>query len=195
MNIINNSSITINNKKYKYKIFDTMGLIDLIRHNKKFIEALENAIKLYRESPNFNISDLVKEWIYYRPDDVTTYFIVYKKDVIVSTMRFYYNLDKKSAYFNMVYTNPDYRGQKICQSNIAHMINLTKKYIKKYELEVDINLGDYIGYYETENRVRYYSVSNDGRVVSDNKHTYGGYKPFYRTIMASYVTNDEFKGL
>jgi hypothetical protein len=63
------------------------------------------------------------------------------------------------------------------------------------ELEVDINLGDYIGYYETENRVRYYSVSNDGRVVSDNKHTYGGYKPFYRTITASYVTNDEFRGL
>lgn len=63
------------------------------------------------------------------------------------------------------------------------------------ELEVDINIGDYIGYYETEDRVRYYTVVNDGRVVSDNKHTYGGYKPFYRTIVASYVTNDEFRGL
>ena len=138
MNIVNNGSMTYNNKKYKYKIFDTLGLVDLIRHNKKFTESLENAIKLYRESPNFHISNLVKEWIYYRPDDTTTYFIVYKKDVIISTMRFYYNLDKKSGYFNLVYTNPDYRGQKICQTNIEHIINLTNKYMKKYELEVDV---------------------------------------------------------
>ena len=42
------------------------------------------------------------------------------------------------------------------------------------ELEIEVEYGDYIGYYETENRVRYYVVNNDGRVVSDNKHTYGG---------------------
>jgi len=53
------------------------------------------------------------------------------------------------------------------------------------ELGVDISYGDYIGYYETEDRVRYYVVNNDGRVVSDNKHNYGGYKPYYRTIMGS----------
>jgi hypothetical protein len=63
------------------------------------------------------------------------------------------------------------------------------------DLDIEINYGDYIGYYETEDRVRYYSVNNDGRVVSDNKHTYAGYKPFYRTIMASYVTDNEFRGL
>jgi len=63
------------------------------------------------------------------------------------------------------------------------------------ELEIDINYGDYIGYYETESRVRYYVVNDDGRVVSDNKHTYAGYKPFYRTINASPVTNNEFRGL
>ncbi len=62
-------------------------------------------------------------------------------------------------------------------------------------LGVDINLGDYIGYYETETLVRYYTVNNDGRVVSDNKHTYAGYKPFYRTISASPVGPNEFKGL
>lgn len=62
-------------------------------------------------------------------------------------------------------------------------------------LGVDISYGDYIGYYETESRVRYYVVNNDGRVVSDNKHTYAGFKPFYRTIMASPVGPNEFKGL
>ena len=63
------------------------------------------------------------------------------------------------------------------------------------DLEIDISFGDYIGYYETENRVRYYTVNNDGRVTSDNKHTYAGYLPFYRTIIASPVTNNEFRGL
>jgi len=63
------------------------------------------------------------------------------------------------------------------------------------DLEVDINFGDYIGYYESETVVRYYTVNNDGRVVSDNKHTYAGYKPFYRTISASPVGPNEFRGL
>jgi len=63
------------------------------------------------------------------------------------------------------------------------------------ELGIDIEYGDYIGYYETETRVRYYVVNNDGRVTSDNKHTIGGYKSFYRTIIASPVSADEFKGL
>ena len=62
-------------------------------------------------------------------------------------------------------------------------------------LNFDIEYGDYIGYYETESRVRYYSVVNDGRVVSDNKHTYGGYKPFYRSIVASPVNDNEFRGV
>jgi hypothetical protein len=63
------------------------------------------------------------------------------------------------------------------------------------ELGIDVEYGDYIGYYETESRVRYYSVVNDGRVVSDNKHTYGGYKPFYRSIVAAPVNDGEFRGI
>jgi len=63
------------------------------------------------------------------------------------------------------------------------------------ELNIDISFGDYIGYYDTENFVRYYTVANDGRVISDIKHTYKGFKPFYRTIIASPVTSNEFRGL
>ena len=63
------------------------------------------------------------------------------------------------------------------------------------DLGVEIFMGDYLGYYETESKVRYYTVSDDGKVVSDNKHTYGGYKSFYRTITATWVTDNEFRGL
>ena len=69
-------------------------------------------------------------------------------------------------------------------------------YFKTLEdLNIDIEVGDYIGYYDTEDFVRYYSVVNDGRVVSDLKHTYKGYKPFYQTIIAAPVGPNEFKGL
>lgn len=75
--------------------------------------------------------------------------------------------------------------------------NMRFSVYQKYldDLQVDIAFGDYLGYYETESKVRYYSVANDGRVVSDNKHTYGGYRPFYRTIIATPVTQNEFRGL
>jgi hypothetical protein len=63
------------------------------------------------------------------------------------------------------------------------------------DLGVDIDFGDYIGYYDSENFVRYYTVVNDGRVVSDLKHTYKGYKPFYKTIIAAPVGPNEFRGL
>ena len=63
------------------------------------------------------------------------------------------------------------------------------------DLGVEIFLGDYFGYYEQEDRVRYYVVSDDGYVRSDNRHTYAGYKPFYRTIIATYVSQNEFNGI
>lgn len=63
------------------------------------------------------------------------------------------------------------------------------------DLDVEIFMGDYLGYYESEDRVRYYVVSDDGYVKSDNKHSYGGYKSFYRTIVATYVSENEFKGI
>jgi hypothetical protein len=62
-------------------------------------------------------------------------------------------------------------------------------------LDIDIDFGDYIGYYDSENFVRYYTVVNDGRVISDLKHTYKGFKPFYKTIIAAPVGPNEFRGL
>ena len=90
--------------------------------------------------------------------------------------------------------NQDYGSTKLEQLEPG---NLTVSVYQDYldDLKIDIEFGDYIGYYETEYRVRYYSVVNDGRVFTDNKHTYGGYKPFYRTVVATYVSENEFKGI
>ena len=39
----------------------------------------------------------------------------------------------------MVNTNPKFRGQGICQNMIKYIVKSSKKYIKKYELEVAEN--------------------------------------------------------
>lgn len=69
-------------------------------------------------------------------------------------------------------------------------------YIKHLEeLKINIRYGDYIGYPESENKVRYYTVSNDGIVTSDNKHNMFGFKPHYRTITCVPAQESEFRGI
>lgn len=69
-------------------------------------------------------------------------------------------------------------------------------YIKHLEdLKIDIKYGDFIGYQESETRTRYYNVTNDGKVISDNKHNMFGYKPYYRTITCSPVQDKDFRGV
>jgi hypothetical protein len=69
-------------------------------------------------------------------------------------------------------------------------------YIQHLEdMGIDIRYGDYIGYPETEERMRYYTVTNDGKVTSDNKHNMFGYKPYYRTILCTPAQESEFRGV
>ena len=63
------------------------------------------------------------------------------------------------------------------------------------ELGVDIKYGDYIGYPESENKIRYYTVTNDGKVTSDNSHHLFGFKPYYRTITCAIAQDQEFRGV
>jgi len=69
-------------------------------------------------------------------------------------------------------------------------------YIKELtDLGVDIRFGDYIGYPESETKIRFYTVSNDGKVVADGKHKMFGYKPHYRSIVCVPTQDNEFRGV
>ena len=73
---------------------------------------------------------------------------------------------------------------------------LLSVYIKHLEeLGIDIRYGDYIGYPESEEKIRFYTVTNDGRVTSDNKHHLFGFKPYYRTITCAIAQEQEFRGV
>jgi hypothetical protein len=73
------------------------------------------------------------------------------------------------------------------------ILSVYLKHLK--DLNIDIRYGDFIGYPETEDRIRYYTVSNDGRVTSDNTHNMFGYKPYYRTITCVPAQETEFRGI
>lgn len=62
-------------------------------------------------------------------------------------------------------------------------------------LKVDIKYGDYIGYQESETKISFYTVTNDGKVVSDNKHNMFGYKPYFRTITCAIAQDPTFRGI
>lgn len=63
------------------------------------------------------------------------------------------------------------------------------------ELGVDIKYGDFVGYLDTEEKIKYYTIIDDGKVTSDNKHKMFGYKSFYRTIIGSIAQESEFRGI
>ena len=75
--------------------------------------------------------------------------------------------------------------------------NLTFSVYTKHldDLKIDIKFGDYIAYPDSEKRIRFYNVVNDGKINADNKHHHFGYKPSYRTVICSPVQENEFKGV
>lgn len=144
-----------------------------------------------------------EEWLY---GDMNFTLVLYRIDrqktktddvygeTVKDGIKFLPPVEFKAFVQVMAPENKNLGNSKINQTEPGNIrISVYQKQLE--ELGIDINYGDYIGYYETEDRVRYYTVNNDGRVTSDNKHTYAGYKPYYRTIMASAVIDNEFRGL
>lgn len=60
------------------------------------------------------------------------------------------------------------------------------------ELNTDIEYGDYIGYPDFEDNIKYFTVVDDGKIYSDNAHTRVGYKGYYRTIVCTTADPNEF---
>lgn len=50
------------------------------------------------------------------------------------------------------------------------------------EVGAEIKYGDYIGYVDREDNIKYFTVADDGFINADNAHTRVGYKPYYRTV-------------
>lgn len=90
------------------------------------------------------------------------------------------SFDSKSA--NGVYTQDG-------NLNVYVLVKTLEKY------KADIKRGDYIGVQIDTNRMKYYTVVNDGKVNSANTHLIGAYKPAWRSIECTLVSDiSEFNG-
>jgi hypothetical protein len=115
-------------------------------------------------------------------------------EVLEDGIQFLAPVELKGLVQIMAPSNKNLGNSKVAQNEPGNMkFSIYQKTLD--DLQVNIFVGDYFGYYETEDRVRYYTVIDDGLVKSDNKHTYGGYKPFYRTVTATWVSENEFRGI
>lgn len=154
------------------------------------------------EDYNLDLS-IGEEWLYgdmnftvvlYRIDRMKTKTDDVYGEALKDGIKFLPPIELKGYVQIMAPENKQIAGNKINQVEPGNMrFSIYQRQLD--ELGIDISFGDYLGYYETEDRIRYYTVNNDGRVISDNKHNYAGYKPYYRTIMASAVVDNEFRGL
>jgi hypothetical protein len=169
----------------------------------------QNKVPITRMNKFFSEEDfsldlgIGEEWLYgdmnftlvlYRVDRLKTKTDDVYGETISDGIKFLPPVEFKGYVQIMAPENKNLGNTKLNQFEPGNMkLSVYQKHLD--ELGIDISFGDYIGYYETEDRVRYYTVNNDGRVVSDNKHNYAGTRPYYRTIMASAVVNNEFRGL
>jgi hypothetical protein len=59
------------------------------------------------------------------------------------------------------------------------------------ELNAHIHYGDYVGYVDFEDNIKYFTVYDDGAIYSDNSHTRVGFKGYYKTIKCKTADPDE----
>jgi hypothetical protein len=91
----------------------------------------------------------------------------------------------KNATYNAGFNRYNEPGNLIVSVYINHL----------KDLGIDKKYGDYIGFAESETKLRFYSVANDGKIVSDNSHNMLGLRPFYRTITCVPAQESEFRGI
>lgn len=62
------------------------------------------------------------------------------------------------------------------------------------EMDIDISYGDIVGYADFESNIKYFEVTDDGKIFSDNAHTMYGYKGYFRSIKCTVLDPNKFNG-
>jgi len=138
--------------------------------------------------------DLNMKLVLYSVDRTTTDTDDVYAETIKSNIKY-----KPPVEFNAIVKVDEAKNQAYKSGQLRYLEpgNLTFSVYTKHleDLKIDIQFGDYIGYPDSEKRVRFYNVVNDGKINADNKHHHFGYKPSYRTLICAPVQENEFKGV
>lgn len=63
------------------------------------------------------------------------------------------------------------------------------------EKNADISYGDIVGYADSETNMKYFEVSDPGKINVDNASTQFGYKAFFRSVKCVTVDPNQFNGI
>ena len=63
------------------------------------------------------------------------------------------------------------------------------------EKKCDINIGDIVGYADSEKTMKFFEVSNAGRMHTANQQTHFGYKGYFRQITCTTADPNQFNGI
>ena len=165
-NIRRKNPINRNNLFFSDEQFDVMVGIGMEYVNK----VLNQTVVLYEvDLDKTNINDIYSESDFDK--------IVFKTPVELNVM---YNL-----------TSPELKSYDKSALK-GYYVKIGQLDFTVYEKELeeqgcDIKRGDYIGLQVTPEHMEFFTVTDDGRVNFDNKHTYYGTKPFYRSIKCAAV--------
>jgi ribosomal protein S18 acetylase RimI-like enzyme len=127
--------ISVDKYNFDYMLFDISNFIKIAKTNKKLLNSIEESFKKQRKKDYVNFLTLVKEDIEAHPL-LTLYFIIKNNNEVIGMSRLTFKPNTTKAYISMVFTNENYRGKKICQKNIAKLIELMDNFFDEYELEV-----------------------------------------------------------
>jgi RimJ/RimL family protein N-acetyltransferase len=135
--------------EFKYILVNYDELIEWLTINPELKKSIETCIQDFR-GVSFKVEQLKEEEkSSIKLGKNTLYFFIYNNQEMISSSRLFY-FSNSIGYINFVYTNPKYRGQKMCQKNIKLLIYLTSDLynIKIYELHVEIDNVSAIKCYE-----------------------------------------------
>jgi hypothetical protein len=133
--------------------------------------------------------------ILYKVDRTTSQFDKLYGEAVVDGIRFYPPIELKVIPILAEPENKAYNKDGTARYLQDGTVTFGIYQQQLNEMETDIDYGDYVGYPVSENEIRYYSVSNDGKKNFDNKHTIMGYKGAYRTIICGPIDSSEFAGV
>jgi len=135
----NAGDIEISNEIYKYKLFNTLELINIIKYNPILTNSMEECVKELRKRGKFNILDLVSESIQMNP--LECYYLILHDESynVLFTSRLFFDIDKSKGYICMVCTSNTFRNKGVCKIMLNKLIELINEICKCqiFSLEVD----------------------------------------------------------
>ena len=160
----NQGDIIISEQTYKYLLFNTLELINIIKNNQELTKSIEQCVRNLRKQDKFNILDLISESIRASPLECY-YFIIYNESnyKVVSTSRIFFDRENSTSFICMVYTSEEERNKGVCKIMLHKLIDLFADLFKckRFGLEVDpfntaaIKCYEHIGFVFTRENIFY----------------------------------------